>query len=168
MKIRKPWMIKLIGLLGALFIHLWMSTLRSRHVSLARNCDPHRLDLPERFIYVFWHEHILLPCHLFARRDVKVLISQHADGEMIAQVCRHVGLGTIRGSPTRGGVQALRQMLKASGSMHIVIVPDGPKGPRREMKAGVIFLAAKTGLPIVAAGVGYENPIRFGTWAIRV
>lgn len=164
MKIRKPWMIKLIGLLGALVIRLWLSTVRSRYHSLGKNVDPRQPALQVRYIYVFWHENILLPCYLFARRDVKVLISQHADGEMIAQVCRHVGFGTIRGSSTRGGIQALRKMLRASQKFHIAVIPDGPRGPRRQVESGVIYLASRTGLPIAVVGIGYERPWRLSTW----
>ena len=47
-------------------------------------------------------------------KDVLVLISHHADGEMIAQVCKHMGLGTIRGSSTRGGIKAMREMIRAT------------------------------------------------------
>jgi len=164
MKIRKPWMIKLIGLLGAVVIRLWLSTLRIRYRPQGPNFDPNQPNFAGRFIYIFWHENILLPCYLFARRDIKVLISEHADGEMIAQVCHHVGFGTIRGSTTRKSLTALRNMLRASRRNHIAVIPDGPRGPRRRVEKGVIYLASKTGLPIVAVGIGYENPRRLGTW----
>src|SRR5438067_10294953 len=83
MKIRNPWVIKLIGLLGAWLIRLWVGTLCFRFRCLGRNADPHSKGLSERLLYAFWHENILLPCSKFARRDIQVLISQHADGEMI-------------------------------------------------------------------------------------
>src|SRR5262245_24025137 len=131
MKIRRPWMIALIGLFGAVVIRLWLSTLSFRYRSLGKNVDPHQKP-DGRYIYVFWHENILLPCYQYARRDIKVLISQPADGEMIAQVCQHTGFGTIRGSSTRGGMKALRKMLRASRNCHIAVIPDGPRGPRRQ------------------------------------
>lgn len=164
MKIRKPWMIKWIGLLGAVVIRLWLSTLRIRYKPLGTNFDPNQPGLEQRYIYIFWHENILLPCYLFARRDIKVLISEHADGEMIAQVCRHVGFGTIRGSTTRKSLTAMRNMLRESERCHIAVIPDGPRGPRRRIEKGVVYLASRTGLPIVAAGIGYENPRRLRTW----
>jgi lysophospholipid acyltransferase (LPLAT)-like uncharacterized protein len=165
MKIRKLWMIKLIGLLGALLIRLWMSTLRTRCSWPGQRVDPRQRSLPERFIYVCWHENILLLCHLFSGRRFKVLISEHADGEMIAQICHHLGAGTIRGSTTRKSLTAMRGMLRASRRKHhIVVIPDGPRGPRRRVEKGVIFLASRTGLPIVVAGVAYRMPYRFGSW----
>jgi lysophospholipid acyltransferase (LPLAT)-like uncharacterized protein len=105
-----------------------------------------------------------VPCYQFARRDILVLISQHADGEMIAQVCKHIGYGTVRGSSTRGGLKAMREMIRAADNCHIAIMPDGPRGPRRHVELGLIYLAAKTGLPLVLAGVGHDRPWRLKTW----
>ena len=84
MKIRNPLVIRCIGLLGACLIHLWMGTLAYRYRPLGRRITPELDGFAGNYIYAFWHENILLPCYLFARRDIKVLISQHADGEMIA------------------------------------------------------------------------------------
>src|SRR5438093_1235620 len=73
-----------------------------------------------------------------------VLISQHADGDLIARTAEHLGIDTVRGSTTRGGMQAIRELLQISRRTHLVITPDGPKGPRRTVQPGVIFLAAQT------------------------
>jgi lysophospholipid acyltransferase (LPLAT)-like uncharacterized protein len=165
MKIRHPTIIKWIGFLGAIIIRAWISTLSFRYRSLGVNVfmDRGRVRQQPKFV-AFWHENMLVPCHEFARRDILVLISQHADGEMIAQVCKHVGFGTIRGSSTRGGLKALRQMIRASDECHIVVIPDGPRGPRRHVELGLIYLAAKTGLPIVLLGIGHDRPWRLKTW----
>jgi lysophospholipid acyltransferase (LPLAT)-like uncharacterized protein len=125
---------------------------------------PSRGKLKGQFIYAFWHENILTPCGFFARRDVLVLISHHADGELIAQVCKHLGLGTVRGSSTRGGFKALRELIRASSEYHLAVMPDGPRGPRRRIDPGLIYLAAKTGLPIVLLGIGHDRPWRLNTW----
>ena len=106
----------------------------------------------------------MLPCIPYASRKLACLISQHRDGEIIARICRHVGFSVIRGSSTRGGTQALRQMMRASEKHHFVVLPDGPRGPRRQFEPGVVFLASKTGMPIVLIGVGYDRPWRLPTW----
>ena len=54
-------------------------------------------------IYVFWHENILIPAYQYRVPSVRVLISQHADGELIAQTAQRLGFGVVRGSSTRGG-----------------------------------------------------------------
>jgi lysophospholipid acyltransferase (LPLAT)-like uncharacterized protein len=164
MKIRNPTIIKWIGFLGALLIRVWIGTLSFRFRSVGEDYFPSRGRITGRYIYAFWHENILVPCQSFAQRDILVLISQHADGEMIAQVCKHMGFGTIRGSSTRGGIKALREMIRVSECNHFAVMPDGPRGPRRHVELGLVYLAAKTGLPIVLLGIGHDRPWRLKTW----
>jgi lysophospholipid acyltransferase (LPLAT)-like uncharacterized protein len=116
----------------------------------------------QRFIYAFWHESLLAPTKI--RTRVKVLISQSADGELIAQACRHLGIGTIRGSTSRGGAQGLLNMVRDDHDTHLAITPDGPRGPRRKLQPGIIFVASHTGLPIVPIGVGFTRAWRAGSW----
>jgi lysophospholipid acyltransferase (LPLAT)-like uncharacterized protein len=163
MKVRSRALIRWIGFLGAVVIRMWIGTLSFRYRFLGENVYPDEGG-EKSYLYAFWHENILVPCREFARRDIRVLISQHADGEMIAQVCKHMGLGTIRGSSTRGGIKAMREMIRASARGHIAVLPDGPRGPRRHVELGLIFLAAKTGLPIVLLGIGHDRPWRLNTW----
>lgn len=164
MKIRNQTLIKFIGFAGSWMIRLWMGTLRYRYRPLGLNVDPWRRDLDGRFIYAFWHENILLPAYQYGRPDIWVLISQHADGQMIAEVCRHLRFRLVRGSSTRGGIEAVRQMLRLSRKAHLAITPDGPRGPRRQVQAGLIYLAARTGLPIIPIGIGFQRPWRLGSW----
>jgi len=169
MKLRNPWLIGLIALLGSILIRLWMSTIRFRLAFAAGDTSGtakktvHPADArKERFIYAFWHENMLVPT-VFKTR-VRILISQHADGELIARVCRHLGVGVVRGSTTRGGGQALLELLQVSKHAHLLVTPDGPRGPRRQMALGIVFLASCTGLPIVPVGVGLEKAWRLPTW----
>jgi hypothetical protein len=164
MKIRHPLAIKFISLVGAWLLRLWMATIRYRYRPLGPNLEPSRTSLPGRFIYALWHENMLLPTYHYAKPNIRILISQHADGEVLAEVCKHLRVGTIRGSTSRGGVEAVRQMLRASRRCHLAMVPDGPRGPRRRVQSGLIYLAARTGLPIVIMGVGYARPWRLKTW----
>jgi lysophospholipid acyltransferase (LPLAT)-like uncharacterized protein len=165
MKIRHPWLIKALGFAGAWMVRLWITTLRYRHYAIGSSALPDHPQLRSRYIYAFWHENMLLPAYHCARPDVSVLISQHADGELIATVCQELGFRVIRGSSTRGGTEALRQMLRAARrGAHLALTPDGPRGPRRQVQAGVIYLAAKTGLPIIASGIGFQNPWRLRSW----
>jgi lysophospholipid acyltransferase (LPLAT)-like uncharacterized protein len=161
MKLRHPLLIKSAGLAAAWLIRGWMNTLSVRlgsRTGVTELPDPRK----ERCIFLFWHETLLFPT-LFRTR-VHVLISQHADGELIAQVCRHLRIGVVRGSTTRGGAAGLWDLLKMAEHSHLAITPDGPRGPRRRVQLGAIFLAAHTGLPIVPIGVGYANAWRARTW----
>jgi lysophospholipid acyltransferase (LPLAT)-like uncharacterized protein len=162
MKIRNRWLIWLVALIGASLIRLWIGTLRYRYRPLGPSLDPNRLGIKGRFIYAFWHENILLPLYHYGVPEVHVLVSQHADGEIIAEICRRLNFSLIRGSTTRGGVEAMRQMVRVDG--HVAITPDGPRGPRRHLQPGMIQLAARTGLPIVAFGIGFQKAKRLRSW----
>jgi len=166
MKIRNPAIIKWIGFFGALVIYWWGTTLAVRVRSLSgKPLFPAQTGFAEgSCLYAFWHENILTPCGYFGQRDIHVLIGEHADGEMIAQIAYRLGFGLIRGSSTRGGIKAMRQMIRASSGNHIVVMPDGPRGPRRHIEPGLIYLASRTGLPIVLVGIGHDRPWRLNTW----
>lgn len=154
-------MIRLAAVSAAGLVRAWLATVRARARSSDGRVHPPDPDA-ERLIYAFWHESFLAPAKI--RTPIKVLISQSADGELIAQVCKHLGLGTIRGSSKRGGAQALLQLLRDGENTHLAITPDGPRGPRRQVKTGVVLLASLTGLPIVPLGVGFTHAWRFRSW----
>jgi lysophospholipid acyltransferase (LPLAT)-like uncharacterized protein len=164
MKIRRPWLIWLVAFFGAWLVRLWVWTVRYRYYHFGPDVRPQHLVPGERYIYAFWHEFILMPAYYYGQPDILVLISQHADGELIAQVCRHLGFGLVRGSTTRGGVEAVRRMLQSGKAAHLAITPDGPRGPRRQLHAGLIYVAARTGLPIVPIGFGFQHAWRTKSW----
>jgi lysophospholipid acyltransferase (LPLAT)-like uncharacterized protein len=107
---------------------------------------------------------MLLPSFRYIRPDIHVLVSKHADGQFVGGVMKRLGLGMAYGSSTRGGVEAIRQMVQLSKTSHLVITPDGPRGPRRQVKMGAIYLASQTGMPIVACGCGYSSAWRANSW----
>src|SRR5262249_3018846 len=117
-----------------------------------------------RYIYAFWHENLVVPLSQFAQLNIRVLISYHADGQLIAQLAQHLGFGLVRGSSTRQGVGAVRQMLRLAEDGHLAVTPDRPRGPRRQLQLGLLFVAAPTGLPIVPVGVGSRRAWRMASW----
>ncbi|NLF70758.1 MAG: lysophospholipid acyltransferase family protein [Candidatus Anammoximicrobium sp.] len=161
MKLRNPWLIRLAAFSSALLLRAWLRTVRTR--VFAADGRGHPADPNEQaFIYAFWHESLLAPAKM--RTKVRVMISQSADGELIAQICRHLGLGTVRGSPKRGGTQAVLELLRDSERAHWAITPDGPSGPRRQVKSGAVWLASRSGLPLVPVGVGFTHAWRASSW----
>ena len=104
----------------------------------------------KRMIIAFWHGQQLMMPLAYRGIGAHILISQHRDGEMISRIVKRFGFGAVRGSSTRGGVVALRQLIRLGRSgVDLVVTPDGPKGPRHVVQKGVIQLAQVTGLPIV-------------------
>jgi lysophospholipid acyltransferase (LPLAT)-like uncharacterized protein len=116
-----------------------------------------------RFIYLGWHEYMLMPILLRGSRRMMALASTHRDGELIGRTMRHLGWSLVRGSSSCGGIAALFRLLR-DDARHINLTPDGPRGPRRTMALGPIYLASRLGLPILCVGYGYDRPWRGKSW----
>ncbi len=119
----------------------------------------------ERLIVAFWHEHlVLMPCFGWWPR-VCIMISQHRDGDLIARAVRPLGIEAVRGSSTRGGRGALRQILTAyREGASLAWTPDGPRGPRRIAKLGIVRTARATGATIVPVGAAARRYRRLRSW----
>jgi lysophospholipid acyltransferase (LPLAT)-like uncharacterized protein len=101
-------------------------------------------------IYSFWHDRIVAGTYYFRNRGIIVLSSTSFDSEYTARCIQRFGFGIIKGSSTRGGIQALVGMIRMmKQGFATAFTIDGPKGPRYEAKAGPILLAKKTGNPLI-------------------
>ncbi|HEV2973005.1 MAG TPA: lysophospholipid acyltransferase family protein [Pirellulales bacterium] len=164
MKITNPFATNVVGLLATTAIRGWMSTLEYKFAAYEPNTDPLETAFHGQKIYIFWHEYILCPLYLRGHCNVAMLLSQHRDAGYLARIAYHMGYKCVRGSSYRGGATALRELLRKSRGMNLTITPDGPRGPRRRLAPGPIYLASKLGMPLVAAGMGYDRPWRMRTW----
>jgi len=116
-------------------------------------------------IFAFWHAGILPLAYLHRNEGAMVLVSRHADGEYITRVLKRLGFRTARGSSTRGGVQGLRELIRAvRNGTDAAITPDGPRGPARKFKAGGLLLAQLTGAPIIPVGLASKQVWRLDSW----
>jgi len=96
---------------------------------------------------------------------VTVLTSPSKDGEILAQFVGAFGMGSVRGSSSRRGSQALRELVRlVQSGGDIAITPDGPRGPRYSLGPGVVLLAQTTGVPIVPAHASFTRCVRMKTW----
>jgi lysophospholipid acyltransferase (LPLAT)-like uncharacterized protein len=119
----------------------------------------------EGFIAVSWHGKMLLPIYAHRNVGAVAMVSEHRDGEMIAQTLHRLGFKTVRGSSTRGGLRAFRDMLKALRSHQICcLLPDGPTGPRHVIKPGLLVLAMRSGCAILPMTFAAEHPIVLRSW----
>ena len=96
---------------------------------------------------------------------VRLMASRSRDGEIIARLVRWIGGKTARGSSSRGGGKALLEMVNALGPHDFAaIAVDGPRGPRHEVKDGILLLAKRTGLPVVPMAGGAAHKWIAGSW----
>ncbi len=118
-----------------------------------------------RCIFAFWHSRLLALTYTHRSRGVAVLVSRHQDGELITRVIARLGFVTARGSSTRGGEEGLREMIEWAGRGHLLaITPDGPRGPAEQVKAGLVYLASRSGLPVVPAAAAASPVWRLRSW----
>lgn len=116
-------------------------------------------------ILSLWHDQLLMMAAEYHGPKASVLISASKDGELIARTISYFKIGAIRGSSSRGGQSAFRAMVALGQEpMDIVFTPDGPRGPRHEIKDGVVQLARVTGRPIVPVAFACSNGHRFNSW----
>lgn len=125
----------------------------------------------EPLLMTFWHNRIpaialgFLRTYPKHRQGVVVLTSPSKDGDILSGVMKHLGMGSVRGSSSRRGSTALRELsAKLERGYDLAITPDGPRGPKYSLGPGVIFLAQKTGLPILPLHARYHRAFRFKTW----
>ncbi len=161
MKIRSPLLFKIGGLLSVAAVRHWMGTLDYKIVHEDPSVDPGSRECTGQKIYVLWHEYLLIPFSLRAHCNIALLLSRHQDAEILSYGAQYMGFDLVRGSTNRGGVTALRELFRKSRDLHLAITPDGPRGPRRQLAVGPIYLASKLQMPIVAMGFGYDRPWRF-------
>ncbi len=126
--------------------------------------DPARVGYNEHCVFVLWHENLAILLPQWHRSPVAMLVSQHRDASWLKYMADLFGFNVVRGSSTRGGAEAIRQLKKLRSKTSFAITPDGPKGPRREMTTGSSFLASRLQMPIVPVGIGFDRPFRLNTW----
>ena len=100
-------------------------------------------------IHCLWHGRILPSLLYLQHRGVVVIISENYDGEWIARITRKFGYGTARGSTSKGGPKALRQLLREVESKGVAFTLDGPRGPAEVAQLGAVWLARATGNPLL-------------------
>lgn len=116
-------------------------------------------------IYAVWHNQQLFLLYPYKGQKIAPLISQSSDGEYIARCLPKFGMLAVRGSSSRGGARALIHLMHAARDGYSpMLTPDGPRGPIYKVQSGILFLAKKTGLPIIPVGTALSHKIKVGSW----
>jgi lysophospholipid acyltransferase (LPLAT)-like uncharacterized protein len=115
-------------------------------------------DQGEKGIGVFWHRCIFPSAWFWRNRGIVVMNTVHFDGQWTRRVIEQLGFGTVQGSSSRGGVEALAGMAeKLDDGNHVALTIDGPRGPRYVAKPGAVILARRTGAPISAFHIAVKR-----------
>ncbi|MDR0310248.1 MAG: lysophospholipid acyltransferase family protein [Acidobacteriota bacterium] len=163
MKIIKRLKTHIISLLGYWLILCVGKTLRWRVEGWDRLESVYRAE--KNPIMVFWHGRIFVASYFFRNRGIVVMTSRHRDGDYIAGVIRRLGYHAARGSSSRGSVGATREALEAlRNGRDIGFAIDGPRGPRHVVKRGPIYIAWKSGHPVLPFNVSAERKWTLKSW----
>ena len=152
----------------AVFLRIYALALRFRIE------DPQNLlsrDPGQPRIWAFWHNRILMMPYLYARlcpgRRMLMMVSRSRDGEFITRIMNRFGVDGARGSSSRGGSDALRELLRElerPQARDIGITPDGPRGPRQKVQDGVLALATSSRRSICPITVHYSRCWKLRSW----
>jgi len=147
-------------------LQIWARTLRFRIDDRANviNSPPN-----ERYIGALWHNRLLLLPFIIKRflpeRQGAALISSSRDGALLAGLVERFHFEVVRGSSSRKGASAIRQLAEViANGRDVVITPDGPRGPAYELGQGIVFLAQQSGAEVVPINMEYSNSWRIRSW----
>lgn len=116
-------------------------------------------------LFCFWHGRQMPLIYTHRGEGICVMVSTHRDGQYVANVLEANGFGLVRGSTTRGGLAALRDMVRRLRSgLDGAITPDGPRGPAETMGGGTAQIARLAGVPVVPMGTCGWPRLRFRSW----
>jgi lysophospholipid acyltransferase (LPLAT)-like uncharacterized protein len=151
---------------GVRLLRVWERTLRYEVDDRAGILGK---PVAENYIGVLWHNRLLsFPLVLrrfFPNRPGAALISASRDGDLLTDAIRRFGYDVIRGSSSRLGARAIFQLTEVLASgRDVVITPDGPLGPVYDLGPGIVFLAQKSGAPVLPMNLEYSHCWRLGSW----
>lgn len=151
---------------GFRLLQLWIGTLRFRVDDRAGLIDQ---PAGPPFIAATWHNRLLLWAYVIRRYlseyNGSALVSPSGDGEVIGDLVARYGFNVVRGSSSRKGASALLQLAAVLAQGKIVgIIPDGPRGPAYRLAGGIVYLAQKSGAPVLPMNMEFSSCWRLRNW----
>lgn len=126
--------------------------------------SPAKLDLKKPSIIIFWHSYLLPMWAYFAKTGYIGLVSRSNDGRALGELLTKWGYQIIYGSSSKGGIEALQELIEAAGKNCVLLTPDGPRGPREKMKPGAILAAQFANVPIYCVKLKYKGIMFKKSW----
>ena len=160
------WRARWLIAFGYWLLQIWVRTLRFKVVDRAGVVGK---PVTKNYIGCLWHNRLLIMPYILRRftpaRHGAALISASRDGDLLTDAIHRFGFDVVRGSSSRMGASAILQLTEilANGG-DVVITPDGPLGPVYELGPGLIFLAQKTGAPVLPMNMEYSSCWRLKNW----
>ncbi len=146
---------QVIRLLGITWHIEWLGL---EHLWTARDMSP-------QVIFAFWHGRLLALSFSHRHRNIQVLASEHQDGDLMGRTIARLGFGHIRGSTTRGGARALRDLSTVlRAGLDVGLTVDGPRGPRGVVQQGAIELSRMTGSAVVPISNAARPRLLLRSW----
>lgn len=165
MKIRSRLLTKFIVVVGLALVRLLFKTCRLRAVTEAPDINPYESTGAARYLFCVWHDQIVMTVFSGRPKNMAGLVSGHQDGSYLAEAMKRLGIAAVRGSSKRGGSRAMGELLQRVREFHVAITPDGPRGPRRKIKTGIVFLASHSGRAIIPTAYACRRGWRIrGNW----
>jgi lysophospholipid acyltransferase (LPLAT)-like uncharacterized protein len=160
------WLARWLIAFGFWILQIWARTLR---YEVDDRADLVGKPVSENYIAALWHNRLLLISFVLKKflpqRPGAGLISASRDGDLIADLTRRFGFEVVRGSSSRLGASALRELENVLASdRNVLITPDGPRGPAYELGPGIVFLAQKTGAAVVPINMEFSSCWRVNSW----
>jgi len=117
------------------------------------------------YVLMFWHGKMLAGWWLGRNKNFYAVVSQSKDGEILSRLLKRWNFKLIRGSSSKDSKEVMREMVEVlQKGYSLAITPDGPRGPREEMKIGGLIAAVRAQKPIVLCGIVYEKKKIFNSW----
>jgi lysophospholipid acyltransferase (LPLAT)-like uncharacterized protein len=159
----RGWKLPVVVALGTLLLRILASTWRFR---IANDAGFKALRAQRQpFVFAFWHGQLLPLLWRHRSEGVRIVISSHRDGEIVARIAERLGHQTIRGSSSRGAARALLGIVRElEAGIEVAVTPDGPRGPARKFASGALVAAQRVGAPIIGIGISASRAWYLKSW----
>ncbi|MBA3346789.1 MAG: lysophospholipid acyltransferase family protein [Gemmatimonadales bacterium] len=153
----------LVGWLAAPAVRLLAVSWRIRTVDEGRWRPLYQVG--RAHVFLLWHEALLPLLWQHRRQGIAIVVSEARDGQYLADFALSLGYRAVRGSSTRGAARALLGAVRElEGGRSVAFTPDGPQGPRRELKPGVVAAAQRAGAVVVPIHAEADRCWRLHSW----
>jgi lysophospholipid acyltransferase (LPLAT)-like uncharacterized protein len=116
-------------------------------------------------VFLLWHEALLPLLWHHRRQNIAIVVSDARDGQYLADFAATLGYRSVRGSSSRGAARALLGAVRElQAGYAVAFTPDGPLGPRRQLKPGVVAAAQRSGAVVVPLHAEADRAWRLHSW----